>query len=158
MSPDVRSAVKEDRMEDLHVLLVDDDTAFLDLLEALLQYLGVKLITRATSGRDAFGKLHNIERVVDCVLCDYSMAEGNGLQLLQAIRTAKIKFFRPDACFILVTASGDHEVVGMAARLDVSGYLVKPVTPDKLKTTIVKARARAIKIDFNRYAQVAVPG
>ncbi len=158
MSPDSRSAVKEDRMEDLHVLLVDDDTAFLDLLEALLQYLGVKLITRATSGRDAFGKLHNIERVVDCVLCDYSMAEGNGLQLLQAIRTAKIKYFRPDACFILVTASGDHEVVGMAARLDVSGYLVKPVTPDKLKTTIVKARARAIKIDFNRYSQVAVPG
>ena len=158
MSPDVRPAVKEDRMEDLHVLLVDDDVAFLDLLEALLQYLGVKIITRATSGREAFGKLHTIERVVDCVLCDYSMAEGNGLQLLQAIRTAKIKFFRPDACFILVTASGDHEVVGMAARLDVSGYLVKPVTPDKLKTTIVKARSRAIKIDFNRYMQVVVPG
>ena len=150
--------VKEERLEDLHVLLVDDDTAFLDLLEALLQHLGVKTITRATSGREAFGKLHHIERVVDCVLCDYSMSEGNGLQLLQAIRTAKIKFFRPDACFILVTASGDHEVVGIAARLDVSGYLVKPVTPDKLKAAILKARARAIKIDFNRYTQVQVPG
>ena len=158
MSPDSRPAAKEDRMEDLHVLLVDDDVAFLDLLEALLQYLGVKLITRATNGIEAFGKLHNIERVVDCVLCDYSMAEGNGLQLLQAIRTAKIKFFRPDACFILVTSSGDHEIVAMAARLDVSAYLVKPVTPDKLKTTIIKARARAIKIDFNRYTQVQVPG
>lgn len=159
MSPNTpQPTAKEDRLEDLHVLLVDDDNAFLDLLEALLQHLGVKAITRAASGRDAFGKLHHIERVVDCVLCDYSMAEGNGLQLLQAIRTAKIKFFRPDACFILVTASGDHEVVGMAARLDVSGYLVKPVTPDKLKAAILKARTRAIKIDFNRYTQVAVPG
>ena len=157
MSPDTRPAATEHRMEDLHVLLVDDDMAFLDLLEALLQFLGVKLITRATSGRDAFGKLHNAERVVDCVLCDYSMAEGNGLQLLQAVRTAKIKFVRPDACFILVTASGDTEIVATAARLDVSGYLVKPVTPDKLKTTILKARARAIKIDFNRYGQVQIP-
>ena len=46
----------------------------------------------------------------------------------------------------------------MAARLDVSGYLVKPVTPDKLKATILKARHRGIKIDFNRYMQVPVPG
>ncbi len=154
----VKPAGQEERLEDLHVLLVDDDAAFLDLLEALLGHLGIEAITRAASGREAFGKLHGIERVVDCVLCDYSMAEGNGLQLLQAIRTAKIKNFRPDACFILVTASGDHEIVGLAARLDVSGYLVKPVTPDKLKAAIVKARARAIKIDFNRYMQVPVPG
>ncbi len=159
MSPNtIRPPGNEDRLEDLHVLLVDDDTAFLDLLEALLGHLGVKTVTRAASGREAFGKLHHIERVVDCVLCDYSMAEGNGLQLLQAIRTAKIKFFRPDACFILVTSSGEHETVDLAARLDVSGYLVKPVTPDKLKATILKARARAIKIDFNRYMQVPVPG
>ena len=87
----MNAAAKEDRLEDLHVLLVDDDAAFLDLLEALLQHLGVKAITRAISGRDAFSKLHHVERVVDCVLCDYSMAEGNGLQLLQAIRTVKIK-------------------------------------------------------------------
>ena len=147
----------EERFEDLHVLLVDDDTAFLDLLEALLRSIGVVLVSRAASGRDAFGKLHNSPRVVDCVLCDYSMAEGNGLQLLQAIRTAKIKFFRPDACFIFLTSSSDHDVVSTAARLDVSAYLVKPVTPDKLRVTIRKARARFIKIDFNRYIQVQVP-
>jgi CheY-like chemotaxis protein len=160
MAPDTvhPTAKLEERLEDLHVLLVDDDLAFLDLLEALLNAVGIKTVSRATSGREAFGLLHNPSRVVDCVLCDYSMAEGNGLQLLQAIRTAKIQNFRPDAWFILLTASGDHEVVGLAARLDVSGYLVKPVTPDKLKTTIVKARARAIRIDFNRYMQVQVPG
>ena len=155
----VRPVLKvEERLEDLHVLLVDDDVAFLDLLEALLKAIGVKIISRATSGRDAFAKLHSASRVVDCILCDYTMSEGNGLQLLHAIRTAKIKHFRPDACFILLTASGDHEVVGTAARLDVSGYLVKPVTPDKLKAAILKARGRAIRIDFNRYMQVQVPG
>jgi DNA-binding NarL/FixJ family response regulator len=148
---------KSENLGDLHVLLVDDDNAFLSVIEALLRSLGVKLITRASSGRDAFMKLHAIDRVVDCVLCDYSMAEGNGLQLLQIIRMGKVKQFRPDACFILLTASGQEDTVAIAARLDVSGYLVKPVTPQKLKTAIEKARARSIRIDFQRYGSIVVP-
>jgi CheY-like chemotaxis protein len=147
----------EERIEHLHVLLVDDDTAFLDLVEALLRSIGITQISRSGSGRDAFAKLHLSDKVVDCILCDYSMAEGNGLQLLQAIRTGKIRFFRPDACFILLTASGDHDIVGVAARLDVNGYLVKPVTPDKLRAAITKARSRYFRIDFARYGQVVVP-
>ena len=142
---------------DLHILLVDDDSTFLDLMQALLQGMGVTHVTRAESGMDAFNKLSKIERVVDVVLCDYTMAQGNGLQLLQAIRMGKIKFFRPDACFILLTASGEPKVVATAVDLDVSAYLVKPVTPDKLRATIAKARARMIRIDIPRYANVAIP-
>ena len=147
----------KERFEDLHFLLVDDDVAFLALAEALLKANGATLITKAISGRDAFGKLHHVDRVVDCILCDYRMAEGNGLQLLQVIRTGKVRFFRPDACFILLTALGDHEIVALAARLDVNGYPVKPVKPEKLRDTVIKARSRTIKVDFQRYAQVAVP-
>ncbi len=142
---------------DLHILIVDDDTVFLDLLQALLQSMGVTAITRADSGMDAFGKLAAIDRVVDCVLCDYTMAKGNGLQLLQAIRMGKIKFFRPDACFILLTASGEPKVVATAAELDVSGYLVKPVTPEKLRVAVTKARARSFRIDIPKYGNVAIP-
>lgn len=150
-------AAKDTSIGDLHILLVDDDSAFLDLMQALLQSMGISHVTRAESGMDAFNKLSKIERVVDCVLCDYTMAQGNGLQLLQAIRMGKIKFFRPDACFILLTASGEPRVVATAVDLDVSAYLVKPVTPDKLRTTISKARARMIRIDIPRYANVAIP-
>ena len=148
---------KENAIGDLHILLVDDDSNFLDLMQALLQGMGVTHITRADSGMDAFNKLSKIERVVDVVLCDYTMAQGNGLQLLQAIRMGKIKFFRPDACFILLTASGEPKVVATAVDLDVSAYLVKPVTPDKLRATVAKARARMIRIDIPRYANVAIP-
>src|ERR1700761_9645909 len=105
---------------DLHILLVDDDTAFLDLMQALLQSMGVTYITRADSGMDAFAKLSKIERVVDCVLCDYTMTHGNGLQLLQALRMGKIKFLRPDPCFVLLTASGEPKVVATAVDLDVN--------------------------------------
>ncbi|MGZ6228473.1 MAG: response regulator [Candidatus Binataceae bacterium] len=149
-------AAKSD-LSELHILLVDDDLAFLSIIEAILRAFGVKMVTVATSGRDAFTKIHHINKVVDVVICDYSMAEGNGLQLLQIIRMGKVKFFRPDACFILLTASGDQGVVGMAARLDVNGYLVKPVTPEKLRETIDKARARTVRIDFERYGRIVVP-
>jgi two-component system chemotaxis response regulator CheY len=151
------ATTKDSPISDLHILLVDDDNVFLDLMQALLQALGVSHITRADSGMDAFNKLSKIDRVVDVVLCDYTMAQGNGLQLLQAIRMGKIKFFRPDACFILLTASGEPKVVATAADLDVNAYLVKPVTPDKLRNTIAKARARMIRIDIPRYANVTIP-
>ena len=143
--------------KNLHILIVDDDTATLGVIEGLLNTLDVGLVSRALSGAEAFTVLAKPVRVVDIVLCDYTMANGNGLQLLQAVRMGQIKLVRPDTCFILLTASGDAATVSVAAQLDVSGYVVKPATPDKLRAAIVKARTRAIKINFNKYAQVAVP-
>lgn len=143
--------------KNLHILIVDDDTAMLDLIEALLKSFGVGTISRATSGADAYNALSGTTKVVDCTLCDYSMANGNGLQLLQAVRLGQVTHCRPDASFVLLTSSGDAAVVAMAAELEVSGYIVKPATAEKLQSAIVKARSRAIKIDRARYNRVKVP-
>lgn len=151
-----KSGDSED-LGNLHVLLVDDDGAFLDLVHAMLNAVGVSYVSRAHSGRQAFEILLGAQRVVDVVLCDQNMAEGTGLELLWVVRTGQVKSVRPDACFVLLTASGDHETVAAAARLDVSGYLVKPVTPQKLRAAISQGRKRAIKIDFNKYKQVQLP-
>jgi two-component system, chemotaxis family, chemotaxis protein CheY len=143
--------------KDFHVLIVDDDLAFLDLLEVMLGSIGIKTITRADSGAQAFSAVTELKRPVDCTICDYKMSNGNGLQLLKIIRMGRVKFLRPDACFILLTASGESEVVTTAAQLDVNAYLIKPVTPEKLKTAIAKARGKYFPIDFKKYAQVLVP-
>lgn len=143
--------------KNLNILIVDDDAVMLDLIEALLKSIGVGLVMRATSGAEAFNTLARAEKVVDCTLCDFSMANGNGLQLLQAIRMGQVNGVRPDSCFVLLTSFGDAATVAAAAELDVSGYLVKPATPDKLQSAIVKARSRAIKINFNKYAKVVLP-
>jgi CheY-like chemotaxis protein len=143
--------------KNLHILIVDDDTAMLDLIEALLKSLGVGTVSRATSGAEAFNLLAKTDKVIDCTLCDYTMANGNGLQLLQAIRMGQVKNCRPDACFVLLTASGDAAVVSVALELDVSGYIVKPATPPKLQAAITKARARGIKINFQKYGAVTIP-
>jgi CheY-like chemotaxis protein len=157
MAPEQPATADLENLEALHVLLVDDDTAFLDLIQAMLKSIGVVHVSRAASGRAAFELLHSGARIVDVVLCDQNMAEGTGLELLWVVRTGQARGFRADACFILLTASGDHETVALAARLDVSGYLVKPVTPPKLRTSISQGRKRAIRIDINRYKNVQLP-
>lgn len=157
MAPETPTPVDNERLEELHVLLVDDDNTFLDLIQAMLKSIGVGHVSRATSGRAAFEALLSGARVVDVILCDQNMAEGTGLELLWVVRTGQVKAFRPDACFLLLTATGDHETVGLAGRLDVSGYLIKPVTPQKLRAAISVGRKRAIKIDFARYKQVQLP-
>ena len=146
-----------ERLGDLHVLLVDDDNAFLDLIQAMLSAIGVGHVSRAASGRAAFDALQSSQRIVDVILCDHHMAEGTGLELLWVVRTGQVKSVRPDSCFLLLTASGDHDTVALAGRLDVSGYLIKPVTPQKLLTAVTAGRKRAIKIDFTRYKQVQLP-
>lgn len=157
MSPPQSIQSDLEDLGNLHVLLVDDDTAFLDLVEGMLTSIGITTVTRAQSGREAFQALVSSQRVVDVVLCDQNMAQGTGLELLWVVRTGQVKSFRPDACFVLLTASGDHDTVAIAARLDVSGYLVKPVTPQKLHAAISQGRKRAIKIDIPKYKQVQLP-
>ena len=144
-------------LESLHVLVVDEDPVFLDTFEIMIQAAKLKMLTRASSGRDAFAKWRGSPRVVDCVLCECKMADGNGLQLLHAARTGQIKFARPDSCFILMASVGEPGIVATSVRLDVSGFLIKPLTPELLVSAVSKARKRAIKIDLARYKEVAIP-
>jgi CheY-like chemotaxis protein len=141
----------------LHVLLVDDDQTFLSVMQAMLGTLGVAQITKAANGSDAYAKLIHTDKVVDVILCDFGMSSGNGLQLLQAVRTGKIKVIRPDTCFILVTGSGQPTVVEAAGALDVNGYLIKPVTPKSIEAAIIKGRQRPVRLDFTKYGNVTLP-
>lgn len=146
------------RLEELHILVVDDEASFVDFVEAILKAFGVRKITRASSGREVYQFFRGQPAVVDCIISDFSMAEGNGLQLLQAIRTGNIPNVRADVPFVLLTMSGDEATVRTAMQLDVSSYLVKPVTPVKIKEAIVKARTRSFGLDVERYKRLAIPG
>jgi AmiR/NasT family two-component response regulator len=60
-------------------------------------------------------------------------------------------------CFLMLTASNDPGALAIAARLDVSGYVTKPVTPDKLRSAIVQGYNRTIYPDVERYNCVLLP-
>lgn len=143
--------------KNLRVLVVDDDLVFLDRVVAMLRDLGVCDVVEADCGENAVRALNGMTRAVDVILCNFGMPRGNGLQVLREVRLAKFKWQRPDSCFILMSSSRAPDVLKAAKDLDVSGYLLTPMTPEALATEIEKARKRVPKINFGRYQAVVCP-
>lgn len=123
-------------ISDLNVLVVDDEPTFLDIMEVLLRSVGVMQISRAGSGQEAAGIWAMPDCPVTCVLCDVAMAQGNGLELLRAVRTDTEGRFRTNISFVLVTAIENGDVRAMAKTLGASGFLFKPVTAERLLDAI----------------------
>ncbi len=129
----------------------------LAILEVYLKRLGQIQVSRAEGRSTAISQLASAAPRVDCIICDYSMEDGNGLQLLQAIRSGKVAGTGHDACFILLTATASQGVLDLASRLDVSAFLTKPATPDTIRTALAQAKAKSIVSDAGMYTEIAVP-
>ncbi len=144
-------------LKSLHCLIVDDDQAFRVLFESMLHRLEIGQVTGGKSGSDALGILRNLPRPVDLILCDISMENGGGLELLKTIRTGQVKSVKPGICFVMVTGSAAPSIVQIAAALDVNGYIVKPFSVNTLKAAIIKALNKSCVPDPKRYADVVLP-
>jgi CheY-like chemotaxis protein len=86
----------------LHVLVVEDDAAFRELLAVRLRHLGIEVAT-AGSVPEAIETLE--ETHVDAVLSDYVLPGPSGLALLAYVRRAL-----PLVPFVLMSASLDADV------------------------------------------------
>jgi len=126
----------------LRFLVIDDDRAILQLVEAFLSGLSAGGVIPAISCFTALNLLADKTKKIDCLICDHSMPAMTGLALLQEIRGGKHPNIPRNLPFIMLTSSGQEEVVRSAIALDVHGYVKKPVT----KNMLVKAIHRA----FNR--------
>ena len=112
----------------LSVLAVDDETPALDELVYLLTHSDMASHVRAvSSATDALHHLHH-ERF-DVVLLDIAMPGMDGLELARVVA----QFSHPPA-IVFVTAHEEHAL----AAFDVggSGYLLKPVTQERLVTAL----------------------
>lgn len=118
-------------------IYVVDDTAFMRVgLIKILGELGFdkNRIKQFENGREAFESLKNSPGDCDLILCDWNMPQMTGIDFLKLIRSAK--FDRPDIPFILITTESEKDKVIEAIQYKVNGYLLKPVNPEKLKTTL----------------------
>jgi DNA-binding LytR/AlgR family response regulator len=112
----------------LSVLAVDDESPALDELVYLLKNSAMASHVRAVnSATDALHHLHH-ERF-DVVLLDIAMPGMDGLELARVMA----QFSHPPAV-VFVTAHEEHAL----AAFDVggSGYLLKPVTEERLVTAL----------------------
>jgi two-component system response regulator HydG len=114
-----------------NILIVDDDTAHLSMLQTVLKSLG-HTIDSAVDGEDAISGVQ--QTPYDLVLMDVRMANIGGMEALE-----KIKTFNPAIPIIIMTAYSSVDKAVEAMKLGAYDYLTKPLNFDDLKITIDRA-------------------
>lgn len=139
-------------------LIVDDEPFMLSLIERMLKDCKAGTIMKASDGGAALKSIKDNFTQVDCIISDFNMKPINGLQLLQAVRVGVNPKIPREQPFIMVTGHGESDVVKTAIALDVHGYVVKPVSPEKLIETIEKVFKRQLDVkDPEYYRTIKIP-
>tara|TARA_B100001989_G_scaffold252549_1_gene235021 strand:- start:6686 stop:7075 length:390 start_codon:yes stop_codon:yes gene_type:complete len=116
----------------MNVLIVDDYTTMLRIIQNLLKQLGFKNIDEATDGSMALEKIQ--QKNYGLVISDWNMEPMTGYELLQKIRGSSESY--KNVPFIMVTAESKTENVVAAKKAGVNNYIVKPFNAETLKTKI----------------------
>ena len=120
-------------MDGLKVLIVDDEPFMRRTIKAMLRVVGRFLVEEADDGDAALALLPTFRP--DIVLCDIQMPRVDGLQFVRQLRNHREGDLR-ETPVLMLTVSADEATILGAARLKVSGYLVKPVSPKLLGSHI----------------------
>ncbi len=119
--------IKKAKEEKKNLLLIDDETWF---LESLKEVLGDTYnVHTASSGKEGIQKYLDIR--VDLILLDLAMPEMDGIEVLQRIREVN-----PWIPVIIMTGHSTIERAETAASLGVQGYIKKPFDTEVLNEKI----------------------
>jgi two-component system sensor histidine kinase/response regulator len=125
-----------ERLAQLRVLVVDDNAAAREILQEPLSTIArdVKVVA---SGPEAIAavKAQDAAAPFDIIFMDWRMPGMDGLQASRHIKSDETLGHQP--AIVLVTAFGREEVREEAERLQLDGFLVKPVTKSMLVDTLV---------------------
>jgi len=113
------------------VLIVDDEPLILEGLHALINWweYDLEIIGQALNGLEALDLLQN--NLIDILITDIKMPEMNGLEL---IRQAKKNY--PQLMCIIISSYDEFEYTKEAVKLKIENYLLKPIDPDELISTL----------------------
>jgi two-component system chemotaxis response regulator CheY len=118
----------------INILIVDDESYQLIIAKTIIRglYPDIK-IDEAGTGMAAIKKMEN--KTYDLVLCDLMLPDITGEKILEFVRGhAKLKSIP----FVIMTSSTDKQFIVNAARLGVTGYIIKPLTAEKLSAKLKK--------------------
>ena len=107
----------------LSVLIAEDSRPMMDLVVSIMNTFGVEDIIMAENGKEAFKKF--CAHKPDLVIADWMMRPGDGIELVQAIRT------HPDSPntyvpYILMTGFSEKHRVIQARDTGITEFMVKP--------------------------------
>ncbi len=118
-----------------HILIVDDEEAFLNTLKRHLKREGF-VLSVAANGNEAYRVIDHAFREpqtppIDLVITDMVMPLMGGIELLKHIKNDF-----PDISTILLTGFGDTDSVQSVLRPGKDAFCQKPITPDELMSAI----------------------
>lgn len=115
----------------LNVLIVDDSLIMRKNLYRNFDILGHKVIAEASDGQQSIEYYTSFKP--DLITMDITMPGMDGITAVK-----KIKEINAESNIIMVTSHGQEPMVMAALKAGAKGYIVKPVTPDKLRESIGK--------------------
>jgi DNA-binding response OmpR family regulator len=122
--------------KDNYILVVDDSTTNVVLLEAVFDEKGYKIKT-AFSAKEAFSIIE--KQVPDLILLDLLMPKINGFDFLRQIRRKKAT---RDTPVIVVSAATDEENVKKIMGMGAIDFIKKPIDLDylveKVKSVLIR--------------------
>ena len=116
------------------VLVVDDEESVVVTIKAILQLDGYSVST-TTSGAKARAMVREVE--YDLVLTDLRLEDGDGLDVLKAVRES-----HPETVTIMLTGYASLESAIQALRAGAYDYLVKPSEVEELRATVARGLER----------------
>lgn len=108
-------------MQTSRILLIDDETEILDILEKLLRHEGFSHIYKATTGKEALTLLQN--QAFDLMILDVSLPDMDGFELCTQIRKITIA----PILFLTARSSDLDKLTGL--RIGGDDYITKPFQP-----------------------------
>jgi len=127
------------------VLIVDDNPQNVELLQAFLESLPVKIVT-AVDGLDALNKV--AEYTPDLILLDIMMPQMSGFQVCRRIKSdPKTR----DIQVLMVTALNELGDIEQANEVGTDDFVSKPVNKIELLTRVKSLlRVRHLKSELER--------
>jgi len=119
------------------VLIAEDIKIMRYAIKTMLEKLGYDVISEADNGYDAVEeyKIHK----PDIVTMDITMPAKNdicnGIEALCAI-----KQIDPSANIVMLTSHGENKLVMKAISSGAKGYILKPITQEKIKDSFEKLK------------------
>jgi two-component system chemotaxis response regulator CheY len=111
------------------ILIADDSASIRQLVNFTLRGAGYEVV-EAVDGAEAIDKLNG---GIDMIITDLNMPNKDGIELLKQVRKSPVFKFIP---VVMLTTESQQEKVMEAKASRVSGWIVKPFTPEKLIETV----------------------
>ncbi|MCP1101892.1 two-component system response regulator YesN [Aequitasia blattaphilus] len=122
------------------ILLVDDEILVREAIRDNMNWneLGFELVKDCENGKDAISYLK--EHPVDVVLTDICMPYVDGMELSKYLYEE-----HPDTAIIIFSGYDDFEYAKRAIKYQVSEYMLKPVTGQELRETLLRIKEKLNK-------------